>query len=254
MTNTILKLSHICKVYNKRFVLDDISFEVKSGEFVSILGSSGSGKSTILKIISGIEHASSGIVYKNDKDITNVTIKQRNVGFIFQNYALFPNMTVFNNVAYALQCKHLKRNDIQAKVKEILDVVGLTTEANKKPSQLSGGQQQRVAIARTLVLKPDIILLDEPLSALDTNLKASLRAFIKDIQIKYNITMLYVTHDVEEAFAMSDKIALLDNSKLVQFDTPHKLYSKPANAFVKSFIKDSLNNKLKAIKECCNED
>lgn len=253
MTETILKLSHICKRYNKVFVLDDVSFEVKNGEFLSILGSSGSGKSTILKLIAGIDSVSSGSIIKNEKDITNVVAKKRNVGFIFQNYALFPSMSAYNNVAYALKCKHLSKNEIKSRVNEMLKVVGLEKEAHKKPFQLSGGQQQRVAIARTLVLEPDIILLDEPLSALDTNLKASLRKFIKAMQVKYHITMIYVTHDVEEAFAMSDRILLLDDAKLVQIDTPINLYKHPANNFAKDFIRHSLQSKLKSIKECCNE-
>lgn len=247
---TIICLQNITKVYNKQFVLDTVSMDIRQGEFLSILGSSGSGKSTLLKLIAGIEKPTDGRIYKNELDITDIPAKRRNIGFIFQDYALFPNMSVFNNVAYPLQARHMKKHDIFEKVKNILKIVGLENETKKKPSQLSGGQQQRVAIARTLALNPDIILFDEPLSALDTNIKSTLQGFIKDIQKQFSTTMLYVTHDVEEAFRLSDRIALLDNAKLVQLDTPKKLLKQPANAFVKNFVYDGLINKYNAIKEC----
>lgn len=249
MQNSILTLSDVSKAYDKQIVLSNITFDIKQGEFLSILGSSGCGKSTLLRLLCGIESASIGKVLKQGQDIVKLKPAERNMGIIFQNYALFPNMTAYENVAYALKARRLPKQEIQSKVDEILKVVGLFEHKDKKPALLSGGQQQRCAIARTLVLKPDVILFDEPMSALDANIKAVLRNLIKQIQATFGTTIVYVTHDVEEAFTLSDRILLINDSKIVQLDTPSKMYHSPVNEFVRSFIVDALDNKLALIKE-----
>ena len=187
--------------------------------------------------------------YKDGADITNVAPKDRNIGIVFQNYSLFPNMDVYHNISYALQAKHLGKDEIDKKVKEIIETVGLEEHIYKKPKQLSGGQQQRVAIARTLVLNPDIILFDEPMSALDADIKVVLRQQLKDIQKKLQITMIYVTHDQEEAFALSDRIMVLNDLRIAQMDTPYNLYHHPADSFVKRFIVEHLDLKVKSIED-----
>ena len=249
MRNSILTLSDVSKAYDKQIVLSNITFDIKQGEFLSILGSSGCGKSTLLRLLCGIESASIGKVLKQGQDIVKLKPAERNMGIIFQNYALFQNMTAYENVAYALKARRLPKQEIQSKVDEILKVVGLFEHKDKKPALLSGGQQQRCAIARTLVLKPDIILFDEPMSALDANIKAVLRNLIKQIQSTFGTTIVYVTPDVEEAFTLSDRILLINDSKIVQIDTPSNMYHSPANEFVRSFIVDALDNKLALIKE-----
>ncbi len=247
MENKILEVKNITKKYGKRLVLEDISFDVNRGEFLSLLGPSGCGKTTILRILIGLDTPSSGKIIKNNEDITLLPCKKRNIGIVFQNYSLFPNMNVYENIAYALEARKLSKEEIDEKVKEIVETVGLTEHIYKKPRNLSGGQQQRVAIARTLVLNPDIILFDEPMSALDAEIKLTLRKELKEIQKKMGITMIYVTHDQEEAFAMSDRIMVLNDSKIMQFDTPYNLYNNPCNEFVKNFIVNHLDMKVKSI-------
>ena len=253
MSETILRIDNLCKKYGKRLVLEDISFEVNKGEFLSLLGPSGCGKTTILRLLIGIDKPSSGKIFKYDEDITDLAPKKRNIGIVFQNYSLFPNMNVYQNIAYALKSKKLSNEEIDGKVKEIIDIVGLNEHIYKKPRNLSGGQQQRVAIARTLVLNPDIILFDEPMSALDAEIKVILRNQLKEIQRKLNITMIYVTHDQEEAFALSDRIMVLNDSKIMQYDTPYNLYHNPSNEFVKNFIVNHLDMKVKSIEDNINE-
>ena len=253
MSETILRIENLCKNYGKRLVLEDISFEVNKGEFLSLLGPSGCGKTTILRLLIGIDKPSSGKIFKYDEDITDLAPKKRNIGIVFQNYSLFPNMNVYQNVAYALKSKKLSNEEIDSKVKDIIDIVGLNEHIYKKPRNLSGGQQQRVAIARTLVLNPDIILFDEPMSALDAEIKVVLRNQLKEIQRKLNITMIYVTHDQEEAFALSDRIMVLNDSKIMQYDTPYNLYHNPSNEFVKNFIVNHLDMKVKSIEDNINE-
>ncbi len=247
MENKILEVKNITKKYGKRLVLEDISFDVNRGEFLSLLGPSGCGKTTILRILIGLDTPTSGKIIKNNEDITLLPCKKRNIGIVFQNYSLFPNMNVYENIAYALEARKLSKEEIDEKVKEIVETVGLTEHIYKKPRNLSGGQQQRVAIARTLVLNPDIILFDEPMSALDAEIKLTLRKELKEIQKKMGITMIYVTHDQEEAFAMSDRIMVLNDSKIMQFDTPYNLYNNPCNEFVKNFIVNHLDMKVKSI-------
>ena len=249
MKDIILKIENLEKKYGNKKVLENFNFSVYKGEFLSLLGSSGCGKTTLLRLLVGIEHPTMGHIYKYDEDITYKTPFQRNIGIVFQNYALFPNMNVYENISYALKARRIPQTEIKKKVDEIIEIVGLQNHIFKKPRQLSGGQQQRVAIARTLVLNPDIILFDEPMSALDANIKLILRKELKDIQKKSGITMIYVTHDQEEAFALSDRIMIIDNNKIVQLDTPSNIYHNPTSDFVRSFVVNQLDEKVRSIKE-----
>ena len=242
-----LRVVNINKKYNHQIVLEDISFEINEGEFVSILGASGCGKTTLLKILVGIEKADTGSVFKDGDDITNKKPSQRGMGLVFQNYALFPNMNVFNNVAYPLRAHHIPKAEIEKRVNETLAIVGLSEFAKKKPTKMSGGQQQRVAIARTLVMNPDIILFDEPMAALDADIRMSLRKELKQLQKELNKTMIYVTHDQEEAFSMSDRIIVMNDNHIAQFDTPNNIYKHPADEFVERFIIKHLDEKAAAI-------
>ena len=246
---SILRVDNISKKYNSKIVLEDISFDVKRGEFLSLLGPSGCGKTTLLRLLIGIEKPDQGKIYKFEKDITAMAPKDRNIGIVFQNYSLFPNMNVYENIAYALKARKISKEEIDNKVREIIEIVGLNEHVYKKPRQLSGGQQQRVAIARTLVLNPDIILFDEPMSALDADIKVILREQLKLIQKKFAITMIYVTHDQEEAFALSDRIMVINDSRISQLDTPYKLYHNPSNEFVENFIVKHLDRKVNSIKD-----
>ncbi len=242
-----LEVININKKYNSQIVLEDISFDVYEGEFISILGASGCGKTTLLKILIGIETPTTGVIKKDDIDITYNVPSKRGMGLVFQNYALFPNMSVFNNIAYPLKAHKVSKEEINMRVNNVLEIVGLKDYASKKPSKMSGGQQQRVAIARTLVMDPDIILFDEPMAALDANIRMSLRKEIKEIQRKLNKTMIYVTHDQEEAFSMSDRIIVMNDNRIAQMDKPNNIYKKPANEFVKEFVVKHLDEKAKAI-------
>lgn len=245
--NVIIRCENINKKFKSKTVLEDISFSVNRGEFLSLLGPSGCGKTTILRMLIGIEKPSSGKIIKNNVDITNTDPKDRNIGIVFQNYSLFPNMDVYHNISYALQSHKMEKDEINKKVRDIIETVGLEEHIYKKPKQLSGGQQQRVAIARTLVLNPDVILFDEPMSALDAEIKVVLRQQLKEIQKKLEITMIYVTHDQEEAFALSDRIMVLNDLRIAQLDTPYNLYHNPADPFVKRFIVDHLDLKVRSI-------
>ena len=242
-----LSVVNINKKFNHQIVLEDISFDVKEGEFVSILGASGCGKTTLLKILVGIEKADTGTILKDGEDITNKKPSNRGMGLVFQNYALFPNMSVFDNVAYPLRAHHVSRAETIKRVNETLEIVGLSEFAKKKPTKMSGGQQQRVAIARTLVMNPDIILFDEPMAALDADIRMSLRKELKELQKSLNKTMIYVTHDQEEAFSMSDRIIVMNDNHIAQFDTPNNIYKHPADEFVKKFIIKHLDEKAAAI-------
>ena len=243
-----LSVQHINKSYDGKTILNDISFEVEEGEFLSILGVSGCGKTTLLRILIGLEQADSGTILRDGKDITKLSSKDREMGIIFQNYALFPNMTVLENVAYALKNnKELKdrANEIALKT---LEMIGMDDQINKKPRQLSGGQQQRVAIARTLALNPSIVLLDEPISALDVENKEIMKKELKVIQKKFNSTMIYITHDQEEAFYLSDRIMVMNGGNIEQIDRPEIVYHQPKTEYIKSFVVDHLNNKLESLK------
>lgn len=248
-----IQVKDLVKAFHNKVVLDNISFDVKDGEFLSILGASGCGKTTLLRILMGIESADSGIIEKEGKDITYLESAKRGMGIVFQNYALFPNMTVLQNVKYALKFNKDLKGRADEIARENIEKVGLTEHMNKKPGKLSGGQQQRVAIARTLALSPDIILFDEPMSALDAAMRVSLRKEIKNIQKNSNITMIYITHDQEEAFAMSDRIMVMNEGKIMQIGTPKEVYYNPANEYVREFVSKQIEEKLTSLRESVGE-
>lgn len=249
-----LKVKNIKKIYNKKIVLNDISFEVNNGEFLSILGPSGCGKTTLLKILIGIEKPTSGTILKGNNDITNLDPSLRGMGMVFQNYALFPNMTVLQNVMYALNLKLKDKTKSKEESLKMLKVVNMEEHINKYPHELSGGQQQRVAIARTLSLKPDIILFDEPMSALDADNRLGLRKELKEIQKKFKTTMIYITHDQEEAFSLSDRVMVMNNGNIEQLDTPNKIYNHPKNEYVRNFVTNHLREKVSSIEKCTGID
>ncbi len=244
-----LSIEHLSKSFGGKPVLEDISFAVNDGEFLSILGASGCGKTTLLRILIGIEGFDGGSIYKDGRDISSAHPSDRGMGIVFQNYALFPNMTVLQNVMYALKFDPARREHARDIALDIIEKVGLGEQLNKKPHKLSGGQQQRVAIARTLALSPDIVLFDEPMSALDAANRLTLRREIKDIQSKFGITMIYVTHDQEEAFSMSERIMVMEGGKILQLDTPKEVYHHPANDFVHNFVTVHLEEKIRSIQE-----
>ena len=249
-----LEIKDLTKVYNKKTVLDNISFEVKDGEFLSILGPSGCGKTTLLKILIGIENSTSGKILKKGKDITKLDSSKRGMGIVFQNYALFPNMTVLDNVMYALNLKLKNKEEAKKEALKMIEVVNMEEHIKKYPHELSGGQQQRVAIARTLALKPDIILFDEPMSALDADNRLGLRKELKDIQKKFKTTMIYITHDQEEAFSLSDRVMVMNNGKIEQIDEPNKIFNHPKNDYVRKFATNHLIEKVSSIEKCTGID
>ena len=245
-----IKLVNLNKSFNNKTVLNNINLEVKEGEIISLLGPSGCGKSTTLKIIAGILDFDKGDLLFNDKSIKNTTTKNRNVGIVFQEYLLFPHMTVYENIEFGLKMKKVRKGDRDKKVKELIELVKLKDYHNKYPSELSGGQKQRVAIARTLAVNPQVLLLDEPFSNLDINLRQEMREFVSTLQKELKVTTILVTHDKEEALMMSDKIAVMVNGQIKQFDTPNNLYEKPnskevANIFgERNYIKGKIHNQI----------
>lgn len=234
-----LKINNVFKSYDQKRVLNNISLDIEEGEFLCLLGPSGCGKTTLLKIIAGLEDVNSGTIILQDKDITNLEPSKRGFGIVFQSYALFPNMTAYNNIAFPLKERKVSKEKIDNKVKEVLETVGLTNEAHKYPKALSGGQQQRIAIARALALEPKFLLLDEPMSALDAKVRHKLRMDIKRLQKELNITTIMVTHDQEEAITMADKIAILNGGDIMQIGTPEEIYQNPQNLFTAQFIGDT---------------
>jgi len=249
-----LKVNNLTKKFGKKTVLEDINFEVKNGEFLSILGPSGCGKTTILKILIGIEKPTTGSIIKNGVDITNFDISKRGMGIVFQNYALFPNMTALENVSYALKIKLKDKEQAINEAKKMLELLNMNEHLNKYPRELSGGQQQRVAIARTLVLNPDIILFDEAMSALDADNRLHLRKELKDIQKKFKSTIVYITHDQEEAFSLSDRVMVMNEGKIVQLDKPNVIFNHPADDYVKNFVTNHLIEKVNSIEKCTGID
>ena len=245
--NCKMQIVDLCKNFGAKVALNHVSFDVEDGEFLSILGPSGCGKTTILRILMGLMEPTSGHVYKNGKEITNLPASERGMGIVFQNYALFENMTVLGNVEYALRFRPELKKDARKIALEQLEIVGLMEHINKKPHMLSGGQQQRVAIARTLALRPDVILFDEPMSALDVATRLTLRAELKNIQKRLGTTMIYITHDQEEAFAMSDHIIVMDNAVIHQHDTPMNIVNHPADEYIKNFVLHNLQLKIESL-------
>jgi len=231
-----LKLNNLTKKFDELFAVDDVSFNINSGEFFSILGPSGCGKSTTLRMIAGFVMPTNGEILLGDNNITYVAPEKRNIGFVFQNYAIFPHMNVFDNIAFGLKMRDVNKSLIVEKVKSSLEQVNLLGFENRFQRELSGGEQQRVALARVLVTEPQILLLDEPLSALDKKLREEMKIWIKELQKKLQITTVYVTHDQSEALTMSDRIAIMDKGKISQIGTPKEIYEKPSNKFVADFI------------------
>ena len=247
-----LEAKNLYMQFDKKITLNHVSFDVTQGEFLSILGPSGCGKTTILRILIGLLKPTEGTILKDGQDITQFPPSDRGMGIVFQNYALFENMTVLGNVEYALRIKkENKSKDAKKAVREraiaLLEQLGLAEHMQKKAYELSGGQQQRVAIARTLITNPDIILFDEPMSALDVATRLSLRQEIKDIQKKYGTTMIYITHDQEEAFAMSDRIMVMKEANIVQLDTPEEIIRHPASEYVKEFVLHNVQLKIDSL-------
>jgi spermidine/putrescine transport system ATP-binding protein len=223
----------------KRFhevAVDGINLTVSSGEFFSLLGPSGCGKTTTLRLIAGFEQPTEGRILLDDVDVSGIPPHKRNVNTVFQSYALFPFLTVFDNVAFGLRGRKLDKEELRSRVYEALELVKLRSFEKRRPGQLSGGQQQRVALARALVLKPSVLLLDEPLGALDAKLRRSLKVELKALQEQVGITFLYVTHDQEEALTMSDRLAVMRSGKIVQLGGPHEVYEEPADTYVADFL------------------
>ena len=239
MSENIIELKNITKAYGDNIVLDNLSLNIKKNEFLTLLGPSGCGKTTTLKIIAGFENADSGKLMFKNEDISSLPPYKRQVNTVFQKYALFPHMNIFDNVAFGLKLKKLPKDEIKSKVEEMLKLVALSGFGNRSVDSLSGGQQQRVAIARALVNKPEILLLDEPLAALDLKLRKEMQIELKKIQKEVGITFVFVTHDQEEALTMSDTIVVMNKGVIQQMGTPQDIYNEPANAFVADFIGES---------------
>jgi len=231
-----LRLERIVKRYGKVKAVDDLSLEVLEGELLTLLGPSGCGKTTVLRCVSGFVRPDSGEIYLEDRKVTEIPPEKRGIGLVFQNYALWPHMTVFQNLAFGLEIKKLSKSLIREKVNRALALVQLEGFEDRFPRQLSGGQQQRVALSRALVLEPNVLLLDEPLSNLDALLREQMRFEIAQIHKQSGITTIYVTHDQTEAMVISDRIAVLDKGRIMQLGTPLEIYSKPANKFVAGFM------------------
>ena len=241
MADNIIELRHISKVYsdNGFKAVDDFNLEVKRGEFVTFLGPSGCGKTTTLRMIAGFEMPTSGEIFLNGEDISQLPANKRPINTVFQRYALFPHMNIYDNIAFGLKLKKLPKEEIRKKVKRVLDIVDLEGFENRKISTLSGGQQQRIAIARALVNEPEILMLDEPLGALDLKMRQEMQIELKHMHDELGITFIYVTHDQEEALTMSDKIVVLSEGRIQQIGTPEDIYNEPQNAFVADFIGES---------------
>jgi len=231
-----VRLDGITKIYGNVVAVDNVTLEIRDGELFTFLGPSGCGKTTTLRLIAGFEFPDKGRIYLDEEDATYMKPYQRGTAMVFQNYALWPHMTVFDNIAYGLKLRKVPRNEIKERVKRVLELVKLEGMENRYPTQLSGGQQQRVALARALVVEPKLLLLDEPLSNLDAKLRVEMREEIKRIQKELGITTIYVTHDQEEALTISDRIAVLNKGRIQQAGTPYEVYNRPRNMFVATFL------------------
>lgn len=216
--------------------VDNVSISVAPGELLTLLGPSGCGKTTTLRMIAGFEQPTQGSIYIGENNVTSLRANERNIGFVFQNYAIFPHLSVFENVAYGLRVQKKPEKEIEKAVTEVLELVGLSGYAKQQPHQMSGGEQQRIALARAIVFHPRILMFDEPLSNLDAKLRGQMRGEIRDLQKRLGITTVYVTHDQEEAMAISDRIAVMDKGSVIQIDTAQELYARPCNEFMANFI------------------
>lgn len=235
MSKVVLK--NIKKTYdNKKIIINGVNLEIEDKEFLVLVGASGCGKSTILRMIAGLEEISDGELYIGDKKVNNIHPKDRDIAFVFQSYALYPHMTVYENIAFGLKMRKVKKAEIDKKVKEAAKILDLEELLDRKPKQLSGGQRQRVALGRAIVRNPKVFLMDEPLSNLDAKLRVQMRAEIKKLHEKLQTTFIYVTHDQTEALTMGDRIVVLDKGVIQQVDTPENIYNNPANMFVAGFI------------------
>lgn len=231
-----INIDNVTKKYGSNTVIQGLSTDIKAREFFTLLGPSGCGKTTLLRMIIGFNTIEEGEIRVDGKLVNSVPTNKRNMGMVFQNYAVFPHMTVKENVAYGLKTRKLPKAEIEQKVNDILRLIRIEEYANRMPSQLSGGQQQRVALARAIVIQPEVLLMDEPLSNLDAKLRVEMRNVIKRIQRQVDITTVYVTHDQEEALAISDRIAVMDRGVIQQIDSPKRIYQRPSNLFVSTFI------------------
>ena len=242
-----VKLEHVSKIYdNQKKVINDVSLEIKDKEFLVLVGSSGCGKSTVLRMIAGLEDISEGNIIIGDRVVNNVHPKDRDISFVFQSYALYPHMSVYENMAFPLKMRGYKKNEIEKKVLEAAEFLDLKELLNRKPKQLSGGQRQRVALGRAIVREPKVFLMDEPLSNLDAKLRAKTRAELKKLHEKLQTTFIYVTHDQTEALTLGDRIAVIDKGVIQQVDTPDIIYNSPANVFVGGFLGSPPMNFIKA--------
>ena len=239
MTDTAIEFTGVEKRYGETLAVAGIDFAIARGELVTFLGPSGCGKTTTLRLIAGLELPTAGTILIGGRDVSREPASSRNVGMVFQSYALFPHMSVLDNVAYAPVIRGGDRREAQARAREILAMLGLDGLGARLPSELSGGQQQRVAVARAIVQQPDVLLFDEPLSNVDAKLRRRVRAEIRDLQQRFGLTAVYVTHDQEEALAVSDRIVVMDHGRIAQIGTPHDLYDRPNSRFVADFIGDA---------------
>lgn len=244
MSNVTLK--NITKTYdNKKTILSDINLEIKDKEFVVLVGASGCGKSTLLRMIAGLEDITEGEIFIDDKKVNDVAPKDRDIAFVFQSYALYPHMTVRENIAFGLKMRKVPKQEIEKKVQEAAEILDLKEYLDRKPKQLSGGQRQRVALGRAIVRNPKVFLMDEPLSNLDAKLRVQMRSQIKKLHQKLQTTFIYVTHDQTEALTMGDRIVILNEGKIQQVDTPDNIYNNPQNTFVAGFIGSPQMNFIK---------
>ena len=235
MSNQVI-IKDAVKRYGDFTALNGVSLDIREGEFFTLLGPSGCGKTTLLRMIAGFNSIEGGDFYFGDRRINDVPAHKRDIGMVFQNYAIFPHLTVRDNVAYGLKARKVPAKDIKPRVDEALELVQISHLADRKPNELSGGQQQRVALARAFVIEPSVLLMDEPLSNLDAKLRVQMRSVIKKLQRRLGITTIYVTHDQEEALAISDRIAVMKDGHIMQIGTPNEIYAKPQNPFVAGFI------------------
>ena len=250
-----VELKNISKIYDNINALKNVNLKISDGEFFSLLGPSGSGKTTCLKIIAGFEQANQGYVYLFGDEVSNVPPYKRKVNTVFQDYALFPHMSVGQNIGYSLKIRNISKTEQQQQVKEILEIVKLSGYEDRRTNQLSGGQKQRVALARSLINKPKVLLLDEPLGALDLKLREQMQVELKVLQRQFNITFIYITHDQQEALSMSDRIAVFNEGNIEQVDTPANIYLSPKSSFIANFVgttnvinKDIASNNFKLTK------